>query len=335
MPTILFKMDIRDVDEHLIVDPLVWVRLARPDAADGQKWRLAADGTAATHRLEDAPVGSPLRLRISPSRYRDIGMFAQVNNGRLIPDASVMKTPRQPSEWLPAFDRWATLSDDFDALTTLLLASSVFQLGRGSKAGCLDEAAYDAVDADDPAAWRAKMALLNLYSRMSVEGPPSTNKIWIGEVSQLFLGTSERLIGETNQDCFDTVRSLSDSPGGGYKHARPDLHKKNFELVPGVANVREMASIKTDVSKANLQITVARATRQGEDICLIDADIDEHGELLAHTFDLVRHIFTKGTDPIDLHESLRELFPERDLGYLLDPRAPVGRVTATVRGATR
>jgi len=68
---------------------------------------------------------------------------------------------------------------------------------------------------------------------------------------------------------------------------------------------------------------------------LIDADIDEHGELLAHTFDLVRHIFTKGTDPIDLHESLRELFPERDLGYLLDPRAPVGRVTATVRGATR
>ncbi len=130
------------------------------------------------------------------------------------------------------------MSDDFDALTTLLLASDAFQLGRGSKAGCLDEAAYDAVGADDPTAWRAKMALLNLYSRMNVEAPPSTNKIWIGEVSQLFLATSERFIAETNKDCADTVRSLSNSPGGGYKHAKPDLHKKNFELVPGVANVR-------------------------------------------------------------------------------------------------
>jgi len=236
---------------------------------------------------------------------------------------------------LPAFDRWATLSDDFDALTTLLLASSAFQLGRGSKAGCLDEAAYDGVSADDPTAWRAKMALLNLYSRMNVEGPPSTSRLWITEVSQLLLATSERFIAETGRDCFDAVRSLSNSPGGGYKHAGPDLHKKNFELVPGVVNVRDMASVKTDVNRANLQITVARATRHGEDIWMLDADIDEHGELLAHTFDLIRHIFTKGTDPIDIHESLRELFPECDLGYSLDPRMPVGRVTATVRGAIR
>ncbi len=78
MPSIQFEMDIRDVDDHVIVDPVVWVRLARPDDADGRQWRLAADGTAATHRLDDAPAGSPLRLRISPSRYRDIGMFAQV-----------------------------------------------------------------------------------------------------------------------------------------------------------------------------------------------------------------------------------------------------------------
>ncbi len=96
-----------------------------------------------------------------------------------------------------------------------------------------------------------------------------------------------------------------------------------------------MTSIKTDVNKANLQLTAAHATRNGEDIWMLDADIDENGELLAHTFDLIRHIFTKGTDPIDIHESLRELFPACDLGYSLDPRAPMGRVTATVRGATR
>ena len=334
MPSLQFTMDIRDADEAVIVDPVVWVRLARPDDAAGQKWRLESDGTAGTRTLKDAPAGSPLRLRISPSRYRDIGMFAQVTSGRLIPDASLMKTPRLPSEWLPAFIRWAELSDDFDALTTLLMASCAFQLGRGSKATCLDEAAYDGVGTDDPTAWRAKMSLLNLYSRMKVEGPPSTHKTWIGEVSQLFLATSERFICETNQECADTVRSLSNSPGGGYKHAGPDLHRKNFELVPGVTDVKDMVSIKTDVSKANLQLTVARARRQGEDIWMLDADIDENGELLAHTFDLIRHIFTKGTDPIDIHESLRELFPASDLGYALEPRVPVGEVTAIVHGAT-
>ena len=335
MPNLEFRMDIRDVDQQVIVDPVVWVRLARPDDAGGQKWRLDSDGTAATRQLEDAPSGSPLRLRLSPSRYRDIGMFAQVINGRLIPDASLMKTPRQPSEWLPAFDRWASLPDDFDALTTLLLASDTFQLGRGSKAGCLDEAAYDAVSADDPTAWRAKMSLLNLYSRMRVDGPPSTTRKWIEEISQLFLATSERFICETNQECADIVRSLSSAPGGGYKHAGPDLHKKNFELVPGVTDVKDMVSIKTDVNKANLQLTVARANRHGEEIWMLDADIDEHGELLAHTFDLIRHLFTKGTDPIDIHESLRGLFPDSDLGYALEPRVPIGQVTATVHGAIR
>jgi len=43
-----------------------------------------------------------------------------------------------------------------------------------------------------------------------------------------------------------------------------------------VTDVRDMASIKTDVIRANLQLTVARATRKGGDIWMLDADIDEN-----------------------------------------------------------
>ena len=67
---------------------------------------------------------------------------------------------------------------------------------------------------------------------------------------------------------------------------------------------------------------------------MLDADLDENGELLAHTFDLIRHIFTKGNDPIDIHESLRGLFPGCDLGYSSSTRAD-GQSNRQIRGATR
>ena len=119
----------------------------------------------------------------------------------------------------------------------------------------------------------------------------------------LLLATRERVISTTTAACVQMVRSL--------------------------------ASIKTDVSRTNLQLTVCDACLDGQDVCLLDTDIDEHGELLAHTFDLMRHVFTGVTDPVDVHKSLRELFPTVTLGSGLEPRAPTGSVTVKVRGATR
>ena len=67
----------------------------------------------------------------------------------------------------------------------------------------------------------------------------------------------------------------------------------------------------------------------------VDAQRIIKAELLAHTFDLIRHMFTGGTDPIDIHESLCQLFPDVPLGYGLTPRAPIGSVSVKVKGATR
>jgi len=335
MPTRTLRLDIRNVDDAVIVDPLIHLRLARPSDASGQMWTLALDGKAKTVQLDDAPAGDPLNLRLSLSRYRDIGMFAAVQGSRIVPDTSLMTTPRTPSEWLPSFTPWAKLGTPFAMLTQRLENSARFQLGRQSAAGTLVKGAYDAVSPADQTAAKAKMTLLNLYSRLAVETPPSMNAPWFAQTTTLLLANRERVISTTTAACVQMVRSLSSHPGGGYKKADPVLHRPFFEDLPGVTDVRGLVSIKTDVSRANLQLTICEARLDGQDVFLLDTDIDEHGELLAHTFDLIRHVFTGGTDPIDVHESLRALFPDATMGYDLEPRAPIGSVRAKVRGATR
>ena len=334
MPTLNLRLDLRNVDDEVIVDPLIHLRLAHPTEASGRMWALALHGTAKNVRLDDAPAGDPLNLRISSSRYRDIGMFARVKDRSLVPDASLMQAPRTPSEWLPSFTPWAQLGRPFALLTKRLRASERFRLGRQSAAGTLVGDAWDAVSPTDATAAKAKMTLLNLYSRLAVEAPPSLDAPWFEQTTTLLVANRERLISTTTAACVQMVRSLSSHPGG-YKSSKPDLHQKFFEDVPGVTDVRGLASVKTETSRANLQLTICEARLDGQDVFLLDTDIDEHGELLAHTFDLVRHIFTGGTDPIDIHEALRELFPKTTLGYGLDARTPIGTVKVKVRGATR
>ncbi len=335
MPTLTLRLDLRNVDDEVIVDPLIHLRLAHPTEASGKMWTLAMNGQAKNVRLDDAPAGDPLNLRISPSRYRDIAMFAWVKDKRLVPDASLMTAPRTPSEWLPSFTPWAKLEKRFAPLTQRLRASERFMLGRQSAAVKLVEDAWDAVTPTDQTAAKAKMTLLNLYSRLAAHAPPSTNAPWFEHTGTLLLANRERLISTTSATCVQMVRSLSSHPGGGYKSAKPDLHRKFFEDLPGVTDVRGLASVKTEASRANLQLTICEARLDGHDVCLLDTDIDENGELLAHTFDLVRHIFTGGTDPVDIHESLRALFPADTLGYGLQPRAPIGTGKVKARGGKR
>lgn len=42
----------------------------------------------------------------------------------------------------------------------------------------------------------------------------------------------------------------------------------------------------------------------GNDLLILDADIDENGQLMAHLADLFKHKFTGGTHPFDIHELL-------------------------------
>ena len=48
----------------------------------------------------------------------------------------------------------------------------------------------------------------------------------------------------------------------------------------------------------------------------LHTDIDEHGDLAGHIGDLIKHKFSGGTHPYDVHDLLHFL-STRDLGYRL------------------
>jgi hypothetical protein len=325
-------LDLRamDVDGQIIADPEVFVRVARLDDTGASEARLELTGAPARIRFNDGPSGTPIKLRITTSRYRDSLVVARVDGDRRILPIGDLRLPRRTSEWVPAFKAWSELPAAFSALQNVLTNSPAFRLGRTSPTELFVDQRYDAVDPADESRVLAKLALLNLYARLRTELVPETTEPWFGTVKEVFLATRERLIAEVEERCWMRVQDLADTPRAGYREAPVGDHKQNLELIPGVAQVTELASVKTRESRGNLQFTVARARRDGRATFLLDADIDENGNLLLHTFDLIRHAFNGGTHPIDIHEYLRVSHPDVELGYRLDPRIPVAATSARV-----
>jgi hypothetical protein len=334
MADLIFALELFDVDGRLIVDPAVVIRLAAPNGSSAAAWRVALDGERRTLRLEGAPAGDALVLRLTPSRYRDIQIICRVQDGEVLPASDeALAIPRRPSEWLPLFARWDALIAPFDPLKRVLEDSPVFRLGRTSQPALLAGDAYDAVEIADESTTLAKLALLNLYSRVGHEVAPTTGVPWFDHVRELVLATRERFVAEIDETCLTTVHLLAAHPQSGYVRAQHRLHIRNFQAIPGVTGLREFASIKSNEAKGNLQFTVTRAERDGRPVCLLDADIDENGNLLLHTFDLVRHVFTGGTHPLDVHEALRVRFPDVLIGCAFEPRAPIPHVTSRITAA--
>ena len=150
MPQLSLLLDARNVDGASIDDPLTFVRVAVPDGSRSAEKRLEPlPGFPVRVPFSDGPSGSPLALRVSPSRYREGQVFADVDgDGRVTPKAPI-RLPRRPGEWLPVFTQWAALSADFGDLQEALTVSDTFRLGRVSDPEQLVGDRYDAVDPQD------------------------------------------------------------------------------------------------------------------------------------------------------------------------------------------
>jgi hypothetical protein len=320
------SLDLRviDVDGQLVSDPTVFVRVARPDGTGTATKKVSLVGAPAALRFHGGPSGFSVILRITPSRYMDGAVFCTVDGDGVLTPRGPVRLPRRSSEWRPSFIAWQRLSDPFEALQTVLDKSPAFQLGSTSNPERFVEDHYDAIDPDDESRVLAKLSLLNLYSRLRTEIVPTAGAPWFSLVDEMLVATRERFIAQVDEECWERVRAFADDPPLGFNDSPPDLHRRNFEALPGVTEVTDLASVKTREDKANLQFTVCRAVRQGKPVFLLDTDIDENGNLLLHTFDLVKHKFSGGTHPIDIHESLRKAFPQVALGYELEPRVMVG-----------
>ena len=323
-----FAFDLRvvDVDGRIIVDPTIFVRVTNEIRTVTAQ--VAFDAAAVSLRFDERPAGQVLQLRLTPSRYHDCTIFCQVDgNGTISPPE--IRIPRRSSEWLAAFDKWNTLGESFALLKKTLEASTAFRLGRTSEPERHVEDQYDAVNPEDESRSLAKMSLLNLYSRLAIEPAPGTATPWFTYVNELCYATRERCLAEIDEECFTRVQKLARESTGGYKGLKVvPSHIRNLEAISGVTAVTDVASVKTREAKANLQLTVARAKRDGRSVFLLDTDMDENGRLIRHGFDVIRHSFTGGTHPVDIAESLRVLFPSAALGYGFSARHPIAETRA-------
>ena len=165
----------------------------------------------------------------------------------------------------------------------------------------------------------AKAALLNAYFRLnSTVEPVSAARTWFSFVTRLIAVGRERLLAFVHPEMETLVSNVHmhiDRFRAEYERTPSENHRGN---VPAALRDRitRMVSIKSAHGKGNFQLTLSQLS--APDGVLLDADIDESGDMLGHFLDIFKHKFTGGTHPHDIHELLVLQEGHRtgfDLGY--------------------
>lgn len=269
----------------------------------------------------DVPVATNqvLVCEIDPRRFRFV--HSPVFFGT--PGAPISRAAhlfREPDQWTPRFTRWADLPTRFDRLKAVLRNSKDITLVKETEAIAdrLVEDVYDGLNAERLRL--AKTALLNIYYRLNAPEPISQADVWFSFVTRILALGRERVLALADPALATVVRHIHTNIGefkADYDPTPAENHRGNVPvLLQG--RIDHMLSIKSSHAKGNLQLTVTQL--RGMDEVLLDADIDESGELLAHFLDLFKHKLTGGTHPHDIHELLvlqDSQTPGFDLGYTL------------------
>jgi len=232
--------------------------------------------------------------------------------------------------WTAKFDQWNALLSRFGLLQTVLGKSpEVYLHKRGKKKqgpllGQLTGANYNNFVDNAPRSERdtvrlAKAAMLNVYTKMCEMQDPVTGRPWSSYLRQMLRIGQERIIAVADPQLADSIRQIKKSlhKFPRYKHTPAGNH---FGNLPKEYNPHKpsLQSIKSRDEFANLQLTVGRGEdASGKTVWLLDADLDEHGKLIEHFFDLIKHKSTGGTQPYEIHEYLVADYPNAPLGYEL------------------
>src|SRR5215213_2129799 len=273
----------------------------------------------------------PSRRFVLPAFPQEKNLFAEVTAPRfrqrksgvfLLTDGETVSRNltlfRIPGKWTAAFDAWDQLPNHHLPLKRILEKSSDVKVRGGETLGKFTQATYDNVSKDKTVL--AKAALLNLYSKLTeMIEPTGGSEPWFSLVREILEIGQERFIAVVDQRMEKIVRLISDNIGQfpEYKKSPTQIHSGNFPAAYNIAKSK-MVSVKSREDHGNVQLTVARGKNStGEDIFLLDADIDENGKLMAHLADLFKHKFNGGTHPFDIHEYLLMNNPNRPLGYEL------------------
>lgn len=271
-----------------------------------------------TFSLPPFPQERNLHCAITPSLYRidQTGFFTLSDAKPTVVSTTVF---RDPNRWSPDFATWNSLPAPFAALKSKIL-NQFITLKHGPDIGMMTPVRYDSMTS--PAEVLAKMAMLNLFAVLSIQKDPVSGQFWFDLVNQMLRLDQERFVAKVNPQMFDSVQkilqNIPDFQAQGFFPGETSLHHDN---IPSEFQVSEMISVKCRYEQGNVQWTMAKAKNKDGDCVLLDCDMDEHSNIIEHTGDLFKHIFTGGTHPIDIHEYIVHLQRGVDLGYSLHPTA--------------
>lgn len=319
--TLQVTIDLRDVSNRPIRDPETYFTFRRVSDRRQIGDQIAMELTGAPNVFQlPAATGELLVCEIDPRRFR----FAHSPVFFRSPGPPITKVARllrEPEAWTPRFTRWNTLPAGFADLKRVLAASPNVTLFREVEplADLLVEGAYDRMP-DGPVAL-AKAAFLNAHYRLNAAREPvSGTRSWFSFVSRLVAIGQERFLAFVDPEMETLVRQIHehiDEFRADYERTPAENHRGN--VPPALqSRITSLISIKSSHGKGNFQLTLAHLS--GPDEVLLDADIDESGELLAHVVDLFKHKITGGTHPHDIHDLLAlqdGALPGFDLGYRL------------------
>jgi len=268
------------------------------------------------------PQESNLNAQVQETRYRFLitGFFTlNTNAPKQLPETLL----RDPAKWNARFDLWNALPANFSGLKQVLGNSpKVELLNPNTPIGSFTGDVYD--DVDDTNTILAKAALLNLHVALTENREPVTGQsnAWFSYVREILRIDRERFVAVVLPEMEELVRTVHDNRilYSDYQPVSAGLHVGNIPSRYGI-NADQMFSVKSNLNQCNIQLTMARGTDRdlNQRVSLLDADIDEDHELLAHIFDvLLKHPFTGGTHPFDIHEYLVLTYgKDVSLGYQL------------------
>ena len=314
------KLSLIDVRGQEAADPRTRVDAVRLDGRVIARFSDLSIPPPARLELDAFPQAENLRCEVRPKRYRDCntGFFTLTDGQERSYELRVLRTPK---EWQASFTPWSQLPSDFAPLKTVLSDSTI----KVIKGESLGKFIQDRYDQDGPERTKlAKAALLNLFAKLTMTTEPVGGLVpWFSFVRQILVIDRERLYAVVDDEMGEIAARIRDQIGQFDHYERADVSLHHQRLQDNLPNYRvfktRMFSIKTDESLANLQLTMAPARdSEGKEALLLDADIDEHGDLLNHLIDvLLIHPVSGGTHPFDIHEYLLRSNRNLQLGYEL------------------
>ena len=263
------------------------------------------------------PQESNLICEVTPPRFRQrrSGIFTLTDGETIVRNLTLF---RRPDKFSASFTGWNQLPSLFLPLKTVLGKSSAVKVKGGKLLGKFTEAVYDGVT--DKTEVLAKTALLNIYIKLTeLQEPTGSKQPWFSFVREIVEVGRERVIALVDPQMGDLVRAIKKDIGK-FKAYKNTEAKNHFGNIPPAFQPQKskMFSLKSTEEQGNIQLTLAPGKdAAGNDLLVLDADIDENGKLMAHLADLFKHKFTGGTHPFDIHEYLTLSDPNRPLGYEL------------------